>query len=175
MRQTDALARFILCAGAAKKVENALVIRRVDAAAIVGYLVDREARRGVALDSNISGDARLEIFQGIVEQVGKNLLQRKPVADYGRQGRDPDLRIGFEAHVARQHLRDLGQAAVEGLDDRVDLHAVAGGDEHRLGDVLAGEEVVQDLRRVLGGHRDALEDGHLGGAVRDADQQEAHR
>ena len=89
MGQSNALARTILHAGPAKQVENPLVILLVDPAAVVCHFVDNVAAFSAAGDVNFAGYAGLQVFQGIVEQVGEHLLERQPVADDLGQRFDP--------------------------------------------------------------------------------------
>ena len=80
------------------------------------------------------------------------------------------------AEVLRREERHLGEevadvlvGAVEALGDRVDLGAVARGEHDGLGDVLAGDEVVEGLgqRGVADGHPlEQVERGASGGSVR---------
>ena len=58
MREADALARLVLRAGAAEKVENTLMVLGIDAAAIVGDLENRKAQLGPAADGDVAGNAR---------------------------------------------------------------------------------------------------------------------
>ena len=81
MGEADALSRPVLGSRAAEQVENPLVVLGIDAAAVVGDLEDRKAELGAAADSDLAGNAGLEIFERIVDQVGENLLQRQAVAD----------------------------------------------------------------------------------------------
>ena len=46
MGEADALARPVLGSGAAEQIEDALMILRIDAAAVVGDLEDRKAELG---------------------------------------------------------------------------------------------------------------------------------
>src|SRR5271163_2648000 len=95
MGEADALSRPVLRAGAAKQVEDALMVLRIDAAAIVRYLEHRKAELGTAAHENLAGHAGSQIFDRVVDQVGEDLLDRKPVADDLRQGRDVNLGFGF--------------------------------------------------------------------------------
>ena len=56
------------------------MIPGVDAAAIVDHLVNRKTELGAAADLDVAGNAG-EIFQRVVDQVGKDLFQREAVAD----------------------------------------------------------------------------------------------
>ena len=123
---------LVLGSGAAEQVENALMVLGIDAAAVVGDLENRKAELGAAADRDIAGNAGLEVFQRVVDQIGENLLQRQAVADDVGQRLDPDLRLG---------LRGLMR---HGGDDAFDQFA--GVDPHRLefAPALAGE--VEDRR-----------------------------
>ena len=123
---------LVLGSGAAEQVEDALMVLGIDAAAVVGDLEDRKAELGAAADRDIAGNAGLEIFQRVVDQVGEDLLQREPVADDVRQRLDADLRLGLGGLM--RHRRD------DALDQ------FAGVDPHRLefAPSLAGE--IEDRR-----------------------------
>src|SRR5262245_28973371 len=99
MREPYALTGLVLGSSAAEQIEDALMIPGIDAAAVIGHLEDRKAKLGAALDQDIAGNSRLEIFERVVDQVGKNLLQRKTVADDVRQRFDANLRFGFRGLV----------------------------------------------------------------------------
>ncbi len=62
MGQPDALSRPVLGAGAAKQVENALVVLGVDAASIIGDLEDRKSQLGAAAHRDVAGHARPEVL-----------------------------------------------------------------------------------------------------------------
>ena len=62
MRQSDALSRPVLFPGAAEKIENPLMVLGIDAAAIVGYFEDRKTELCPAPNSDVAGNARLEVF-----------------------------------------------------------------------------------------------------------------
>ena len=55
--------------------------------------------------------------------------------------------------VPAEHAGDVGEAAVEGVDDRVDLDAVAGRQHHHLGDVAAAQHLVEQLGDLVGRRR----------------------
>ena len=57
MCQSDPLSRLVLGSGAAEQFEDAVVIPRVDTAAIVDDLKDREAELGPAANPNVAGNA----------------------------------------------------------------------------------------------------------------------
>jgi hypothetical protein len=78
------------------------------------------------------------------------------------------------AGLAGQHAADLGDAAVEAVDLGEDLDPVAGRQHDRLADVVAADQLVQRLDRVVGAHRELLEQRHGGGLVAHAHRQEAH-
>src|SRR5699024_2665647 len=74
-----------------------------------------------------------------------------------------------------QRIGEVGDGPVEGVDLRVDLGAVARGDDEVLGDVrarLGGRDDGGATRLVEGG---ALEDGDRRAAVVEAEGQQAHR
>src|SRR3954447_1351847 len=95
MREPDTLSRFVLCTRAAEKVKDSLMIFRVDAATVIDDLEDGEAEFCPAPDSQIAGYAGLEVFQGVVDQVREDLLERKAVADDVGQWLDMDLGVGL--------------------------------------------------------------------------------
>ena len=78
------------------------------------------------------------------------------------------------AGVALQHGGDVGEAAVERVDDGVDLHAVARRDEHRLRDVLTAQHLGDELGHVARRHGGALEDVDGGAAVRQPHYENGH-
>ena len=55
------------------------------------------------------------------------------------------------------------------------LDPVAGGDQHRLGDVLALQQVVQQLLGVVGADGGAFEHRRGSGPVVQTDDEQAHR
>ncbi len=59
--------------------------------------------------------------------------------------------------VPAQQFGDVGQAAVELLDDGVDLHPVAGGEHRDLGEVLGGGGVGEQLVQAVAGQRRPLQ------------------
>src|SRR5207302_2841384 len=95
MRKPHALTGLVLRSGASEQIEDALMIPGVDAAAVVDDLEDREAEFGTPADQDIAGNSGLEIFQRVVDQVGKYLLQRQMIAGKIRQRLDANLRFGF--------------------------------------------------------------------------------
>src|ERR1700760_1940667 len=126
MSKTYALAGLVLGTGAAKQVENPLMVLRIDAASVVDNLENRKAELGAGPDMDVAGHARLEIFQGVVDQIGEDLLQRQPVADQGRQRLDPDLRLGLGGLV--RHGRDDALDQFAGVDlDRLEFTASFAG------------------------------------------------
>ena len=88
MGEADALARPVLRARAPEQFEDAGMIARRDSAAVIG---DREADAAGAGRPGRDGDAarprRIEILDGIVEQIAEHLLDREPVGTIdGRSG-----------------------------------------------------------------------------------------
>src|SRR6202165_44949 len=118
MGKSYSLSRLVLGAGAAEQVENSLMVLGIDAAAIVGDFENRKAQLGPAADKDVAGNSRLEIFEGVVDQVRENLLQRQAVADDVRQRLDANPGLG---------LRGLMR---HGRNDAFDQFA--GIDPHRL-------------------------------------------
>ena len=78
------------------------------------------------------------------------------------------------AGVLGEHLPDHRQAAVEGLDHRVDLDAVAGGQHHGLGHQRRLQHLVDDLGLIGLVGAQLLQDGHRRAAVRNPEKQDAH-
>jgi hypothetical protein len=63
-----------------------------DAAAVVGDAVDDPAARSrLSGDDDPAGAASVEVFDGVVDQIAKNLLDREPVAVEPRQRLDHDF------------------------------------------------------------------------------------
>ena len=82
MREADALARLILRAGAAEKIENALVILVADSAAVI---LNLDQNRAAAVRSGANGNPRRPagrtIFHGIVDEIAEYLFEGEPVGD----------------------------------------------------------------------------------------------
>ena len=91
MRQTDALPGFVLGSCAPEKIEDALMILRVDTAPIVRNVENHEPQLVAAADGDIAGNARLEILQGIFNEIGEDLFQREPVGDVWDSGHEHDV------------------------------------------------------------------------------------
>ena len=83
-------------------------------------------------------------------------------------------RVGGLAGPLDQQPGELLDRAVEPVDVGVDLDPVAGRDDGRLGDVLAGGHGLDQLGDRVGLGRDLLQQGHRGGVVGDADHEDAH-
>ena len=89
--------------------------------------------------------------------------------------------VGVLRQVAQRHTRVFGQhradhrqAAVERLDDGVDLDAVAGGQHHRLGDQRGLQHLVDDLGLIGLVGAQLLQHRHRRAAVRNPEKQHAH-
>ena len=67
----------------------------IDTTAVVGDFEDRVAELGPPPDRDVAGNAGLEVFQGIIDQIRKNLFERQAVAGDVRQRLDADLCIGL--------------------------------------------------------------------------------
>ena len=76
--------------------------------------------------------------------------------------------------LASQHVGDVGQPPVEGGHHRVDLDAVAGGQQQRLSDMLPFQQLAQHLAGVRRGHRDPLQHLDRRAAVGHPDNHQAH-
>ena len=81
-----------------------------------------------------------------------------------------------QAHAGMlgEHLTDDREATVEGLDDGVDLDAVAGGQHHRLGNQRGLQHLLDDLGLFGLVGAQLLEDRHRRAAVRNPEKQHAH-
>ena len=116
----------------AKQLENTLMVLWIDAAPIVRYLENRKAELGAATHCNLAGNSSLEVFERIVDQIGKDLFQGKAIAHDIRQGVDLDLGLGL-----RRLMR-------YGRDDA--LHQLPGVDQDRLERAAAFAGEGQDRR-----------------------------
>jgi hypothetical protein len=74
-----------------------------------------------------------------------------------------------------QYLNYFGEPVMKGGHYRIDLHPVAGGQQHCFGDVLTLEQVEQDLANVLARQRDSLQRGERCAAVGQPHDQKIHR
>jgi hypothetical protein len=83
-------------------------------------------------------------------------------------------RLGGLAGPLDEQPGHLLHAAVEAVDVGVDLEAVARRDDGRLGDVLAGRDVVDELVDAVSVERHPLEQGDRRGLVGDPDDEDAH-
>ena len=73
-----------------------------------------------------------------------------------------------------EDFTDLGECTVERVDDRVDLDPVAGGDDHRLGDVRRRQKLVDQLRTIGVGDSYPLEHRDGRASMRDPDEKNTH-
>src|SRR4051812_3640359 len=62
MGQTNSLSGLVLSAGAAKQIENPLMIFLIDTAAIVADLENRKAQLGAAPHRDLAGYAGFQVF-----------------------------------------------------------------------------------------------------------------
>ncbi len=80
MRQPDALARLILRAGAAEKIEHALEILIADPSPVI---LNFDQNRAAAVWSGANGNARRAagrtIFHGIVDEIAEYLFKGETV------------------------------------------------------------------------------------------------
>src|SRR6516165_3614044 len=132
MGKTDALAGLVLRAGTPEQFENALVILLIDAAPVIGDLENGKAELGASLDGDGTGNARFQILDRIVDQIGKDLLQRKTVAHDIWQVPDLDSCLSFRSLMRERRDNGLDQLT------HVDRHRV------ELAPALPGE--VEDRR-----------------------------
>ena len=97
--KSDPLAGAVLRAGAAEKIEDALMVRWRDAAAVVGDL-DRHPRAGLpSAHDDAAGHAGLQIFDRIVDEVGDDLVDREAIGDDRRHGCEHERRIQWRRVV----------------------------------------------------------------------------
>ena len=78
---------------------------------------------------------------------------------------------GLKAELAIEETGEIGGGR---LDDREHLDAIAGGDDHALGDSGHGGEGAGDFGELLAGDGDALAQLDGRGFVVDADEYEGH-
>ena len=83
-------------------------------------------------------------------------------------------RVGGLAGPLDEQPGELLDRAVEPVDVGVDLDPVAGRDDGRLGDVLAGGHGLRQLGDRVGLGARPARAGHRGGVVGDADDEDAH-
>ena len=129
-------------------------------------LADPQRVAGLAEDLALADDHRVEPG-GDVEEVGDRAVVVVDV-EVGHQ------RLGRLTGAVDEQAGDLLDAAVEAVDVGVDLEAVAGRDDGRLGDVLAGGDVGDQLGHAARVEREALEQWTRGGLVGDAHDEDAH-
>ena len=92
------------------------------------------------------------------------------VADVGVLGQVVQRHAG----MLGEHLPDHRKTAVEGLDDRVHLDPVAGGEHHGLGHQRGLQHLVDDLGLIGLIGAQMLQHGHRRAAVRNPKEQHAH-
>ena len=76
--------------------------------------------------------------------------------------------------VPGEQFADRGDARVEPVHIGVHLHAVAGGDDERLGDWFGLHDVADQLGDGVTAHRGPFQDRHRGALVAEAYYQHAH-
>ena len=130
--KTDALSRPVLGSSAAEEIKDALMVPGIDAPAVVGDFENRKTELGPAPYRDVAGNSGLEIFQRVVDQVGKYLLQRQMIAGKIRQRLDANLRFGFS-----RLMRD-------GSDDTLDQFP--GVDQFRLEEMARIQSPGEELR-----------------------------
>ena len=156
-----------------------------------GFVVHPLANRQCALSQLVQGapDSVVRFGRGVgAAHLPEHLL----FADHGRiqaagDGEQVlDGRLGVpdvgvlgevaEAHSGMfgEHLSDHRKAAVEGLDHRVDLDAVARGQHHGLGHQRGLQHLVDDLGLIGLVGAQLLQHRHGRAAVRNAEKQNAH-
>src|SRR6516225_10076312 len=105
MGQADTLSRLVLRTSAPKKVENALMVVGSDAPPVIGNLENREIELGPAPNRDVAGNSGFEVFECVIDQVGKDLFQRETIAgDFGKRP-DANLRLCF-ASLMRKRRHD---------------------------------------------------------------------
>src|ERR1700761_790218 len=119
MSETNALPGLVLGARPPEQVKNALMVLWVDAAAVVGNLENRITKLCPALDGDFTGHAWLEVFECVVDQVGKNLLHRQAIAGDIRQRLDMNVRLGprwLMGHCRHDRFDQLSRVDADGLE-----------------------------------------------------------
>ena len=129
-------------------------------------LADAQRVAGLAEDLALADDHRVEAG-GDLEEVGDRALVVVDV-EVGQQ------RLGGLLGAGDEQAGQVLDAAVEAVDLGVDLEAVAGDDRRRLGDVLAGDDVGDQLDGRVGVEREALEQLDGRGLVGDPHDEDAH-
>ena len=161
--------------------------RGVDAGLGVHPLADRQRALGQLVQGATDGVVGLGGGVGAADLAEHLLLaDHRGVQAAGHREQVLDGRLGVahvgvfgevaqrHAGVFGEHLTDDRQAAVEGLDDRVDLDAVAGGQHHGLGDQRGLQHLVDDLGLIGLVGAQLLQHGHRRAAVRNPEKQHAH-
>ena len=143
----------------------------------LGQLVQGAADRVVGLGGGV-GAAHLAEHLLLADHRGVQAAgHREQVLDGGLRVAD----VGVLGQVAQRHAGVLGehlpdhrQAAVEGIDDRVDLDPVARGQHHGLGHQRGLQHLVDDLGLIglLGAQ--LLQHRHRRATVRNPEKQHAH-
>ena len=120
MREADSLAGLVLRARAAEQVEDALVIARIDAAAVVLDLEHGANPVDAAPHDDPARPARLEIFDRILDQVRQDLVDRQPI---GVSLGISHFKAGYETarYVLSRGYRRIGFVGHNIEDDRYAL------------------------------------------------------
>jgi hypothetical protein len=143
----------------------------------LGQLVQHAADGAVRLGGGIGATDLAEHLRlanhGRVQAAG----HREQVLDGGLAVADVGV-FGEVGHrhpgTFGEHLADGRQAAVEGVDDRVDLDAVAGREHHGLGHQRRLHDLVDDLDLLGFVGAELFQNGDRRAAVRHTEEQDAH-
>ena len=95
MGKADALALTVLKSGTAKQIEYPGMVFRIDAAAVIDKIENKEAKLAAALDEDIARYAGLEILEGIINQIGEDLFQCEAITLDVRKLLKTNFCIGF--------------------------------------------------------------------------------
>ena len=136
---------------------------RADGAVLLAHA---QRLAGLAEDLALADDHRVEAGRDL-EEVGDRALVVVDV-EVRQQG------LGRLRSALHQEAGEVLDTAVEAVDLGVDLEAVARDDGRGLGDVLAGDDVGDQLDGAVGVEREALEQLDRRGLVGDPHDQDAH-
>ena len=139
------------------------VERRSDRAVL---LAEAEGVPGLAEDLALAEDHRVEAGRDLEEVRDRALV----VVDVEVR----QQRLGGLLGPRDEEAGEVLDAAVEAVDLGVDLEPVARDDRGGLGDVLAGDDVGDQLGGRVEVEREALEQLHRRGLVGDPHDQDAH-
>src|ERR1700761_5846489 len=87
-RQTEPFALSLLWVETMEKIEDLWLMLSGDADTVVLHRVDGSAILNPALDSNLAGSRGVAVFEGIVEEIGKDLSDKCRIAETDGQRSD---------------------------------------------------------------------------------------